>query len=224
MPTPAPTFADLNHAKAVIFDIDNTLTDDVSWLKATELLGASVDRHVDIFDKFSRNQLSYEISKKQLIQLWQGTGNNSKAFWEAMFVEWPLKADAKPLAEYTLGQGYKTALITGSFDLFAEAIARKLAIPSWYANKEMVWGNDSNLTDFHYVRDQAAQKLVHLQEFVNKHGLNVEDCIVIGDGDKDVQLFKATKRGIAVGKDNHALMDVAWKSVDNLSQVKSLLN
>ena len=64
--------------KAVVFDIDNTLTNDVSWLKATELLGASVEKHVDIFDKFSKNKLSYKVSKQQLIQLWEDTGNNNK--------------------------------------------------------------------------------------------------------------------------------------------------
>jgi len=209
--------------KAIILDIDNTLTNDVSWLKATELLGASVEEHIAIFDKFSKNELPYETAKKQLIQLWQDTGNNTKEFWEDMFSKWPLKDDAQGLVEYIAQQGHKTALITGSFDIFAQAIAKKLGISSWYANTEMVWDADGTLVDFHYVRNQAAQKLIHFQEFTKQNSIDAQDCIVIGDGDNDVELFKATKHGIAVGRDNPNLLDVAWKSVDHLSEIETLL-
>ncbi len=160
--------------KAVILDIDNTLTNDISWLKATELLGASVDKHVAIFDKFSKNELPYAAAKKQLIQLWQDTGNNTKEFWEDMFSKWPLKDDARGLVRHVAEQGYKLTLITGSFDIFAQAIAKKLGIPSWYANTEMVWDIDGTLVDFHYVRDQAAQKLIHFQEFIKQNGIDTQ--------------------------------------------------
>lgn len=214
----------MSHAvKAVVLDIDNTLTNDVSWLKATELLGASVEAHVDIFDKFTKHELSYEVSKRQLIQLWEDTGNNNKQFWEAMFLKWPLKSDAQELVDYLHKQGYKTALITGSFDIFAKAIAEKLGIPTWYANTEMIWDTNDELVDFHYVRDQAAQKLVHFEEFIRQNGVKAQDCIVIGDGDNDMELFRATGRGIAVGKDNQNLMSVAWKSVEQLSDIKDVI-
>lgn len=209
--------------KAIILDIDNTLTHDVSWLKATELLGASVDEHVAIFDKFSKNELPYETAKKQLIQLWLDTGNNTKPFWEDMFSKWPLKDDAQGLVDFATEQGYKTALITGSFDIFAQAIAKKVGVPYWYANTEMVWDTDGTLIDFHYVRDQAAQKLVHFQEFIKQHNVDMQDCVVIGDGDNDIELFKVTGHGIAVGKDNPDLLGVAWQSVEHLSEIKSLL-
>ena len=110
------------------------------------------------------------------------------------------------MVDHVLDQDYKTALITGSFDLFAKAIAQKLDIPSWYANTEMIWDEKGNLVDFHYVRDQAAQKLIHLQQFTKQHGIHIEDCIVIGDGDNDVEIFKATKNDIAVGTDNRDLL------------------
>lgn len=210
--------------KAVIFDIDNTLTDDVSWLKVTELLGASVEAHIDIFDKFTKNELSYEVSKRQLIQLRQDTGNNTKSFWEGILADWPLNPEAKPLVDYVVAQGYKIALVTGSLDIFAASVARQLSVPSWYANTEMTWDDEGNLVDFHYVRDQAAQKLVHLTEFTKQHDIALHDCIVIGDGDNDIEIFKATGRGIAIGKDNPVLMNVAWKNVENLHEIKNIIH
>jgi phosphoserine phosphatase len=208
--------------KAVVLDIDNTLTNDVSWLKATELLGGSVDEHIAIFDKFSKKELPYETAKAQLIRLWQATGNNTQSFWQDMFSDWPLKDDAQQLVDYFLTHNLKVTLITGSFDIFAAAIATKLGISSWHANTETVWGTDGTLIDFHYVRDQAAQKLVHFRQFIQQNNIDAAECMVIGDGDNDIELFKITGHGIAVGKNNQALLDVSWKFVDRLAEIKAI--
>lgn len=207
--------------KAVIFDIDNTLTEDVSWLRVTELCGASPAVHQGIFDRFRAGELSYIDSKRQLIQLWHETGNARKVFWNEMFAAWPLKDDAKPLIAFLQETGYEIALITGSMDLFASAIAKKLGIQHWYANTELVWNSEGNLVDFHYVRDQAAQKLLHLKDFVRQQGIALDNCVVVGDGDNDKELFRATKRGVAVG-DSADLRDLAWKSVVNLAEIEDL--
>lgn len=209
--------------KAVVYDIDNTLTDDVSWLKVTGLLGASVAAHEDIFSRFSRHELPYDDAKAQLIRLWQDTGKANKPHWEKMFADWPLKHDAGTLVDYTHQQGYKTALITGSLDLFAEAVARKLGIAHWYANTELVWSEAGELIDFHYVRDQAGQKLLHLKDFTDSVGIAVQDCAVIGDGDNDIELFRATGHGIAVSSSNAQLLGLAWHSADTLTDVIPIL-
>ena len=107
--------------KAVIFDIDNTLTSDVSWLKITELLGAPVSAHEDIFEKFSAGKLSYPEAKERLLKLWQATGKADKTEWQRLFADWPLDEAAASLVRYLQTEGYKTAIITGSVDLFAQA-------------------------------------------------------------------------------------------------------
>ena len=37
--------------KVVVFDIDGTLTDEISWLKMTESLGADPQKHQQIYEK-----------------------------------------------------------------------------------------------------------------------------------------------------------------------------
>lgn len=210
--------------KAVAFDIDNTLTDDVSWLRITELLGASVATHEDIFDRFSRRELSYPEAKRLLIELWQQTGKARKSHWEALFASWPLKDGAVELITQLHEEGYPTALITGSVDLFAHTIARRLHVPHWYANTTLVWDADGQLTDFHYIRDQAAQKLLDLKLFVSAVGVPVEQCAVVGDGPNDLETFRATGHGIAVHSSSSVLQEAAWKQVDSLAEVVPLLN
>lgn len=209
--------------KAVALDIDNTLTNSVSWLRVTELLGASVATHEAIFDRFSRRELPYAEAKRQLIALWQQTGQARRAHWKALFAEWPLADGAAQLIGQLHQRGYTTALITGSVDLFAETIARRLHIPHWYANTKLIWNEEGLLTDFQYVRDQAAQKLQDLTLFATAAGITVTECAAVGDGSNDLEIFRATGHGIAVGPTDPALQAAAWRTVSTLGHVLAAL-
>jgi HAD superfamily phosphoserine phosphatase-like hydrolase len=136
--------------KAVVFDVDNTLTDSVSWLRITECLGVSVKEHSEIFDKFLQGSLSYDEAKSKLINLWRSSGKANKVYFESMFSNWPLLDDANSLIDYVLEKDWQVAIITGSVDLFALAIARKLHIPHWYANTTLLWDDSGKLIDFVY--------------------------------------------------------------------------
>lgn len=209
--------------KAVVFDIDGTLTYEVSWLKITELLGASVSEHEQIFDLFLKDKLTYEEAKRQLIDLWQSTNNANRPYLSALFDEWVLQDDAQELVDYLHSNNYITVLITGSVDLFAQKIAEKLSIKNYYANTQLIWDNQQNLIDLHYERDQARKKLAQFRAFVGKHGLPPSECVVVGDSENDIELFKLTNHGIAVSGAKDELQAVAWKQVNSLSGIKVIL-
>ena len=210
--------------EAVIFDIDNTLTDDVSWLRSTELMGADPGVHRQIFEKMLQNELTYEQAKAQLIQLWRDTGNANHDYWQSMFVNWPLKQGAVELVNHAQSMGLQTAIITGSYDLFAAAIAKKLNIGHYYANTLTRWDEEGNLLDFDYTREQAARKLEHLRKFCTVAGIAMEQCVAVGDGENDVEIFKATRHGIAVSSEHQPLVDVAEHVVGSLTEVAPLLS
>jgi phosphoserine phosphatase len=76
-------------AKAIIFDIDGTLSPEISWLALTRDLGASVDEHIRIYTDLKQGRIDYPESKRQLINLWRATGNANKAFFQKLFENWP---------------------------------------------------------------------------------------------------------------------------------------
>ena len=80
--------------ETIIFDVDGTLSDEISWLKLTDGLGASSETHAQIFAEFKSGKLSYPEAKHELILLWQNTGNANKPYMEEMFRSWRLKEDA----------------------------------------------------------------------------------------------------------------------------------
>lgn len=210
--------------KAIIFDIDGTLSPEVSWLALTRDIGASVDEHIRIYEDYKAACITYEESKQQLIGLWRATGNANKVFFQKLFESWPLVPSAKQIVE-TARPHHVLCLITGSMDIYAEIVARKLGIEHWYANTILHWNEQEELIDMDYELKQAGQKLEHFTEFYKSQNLTPKDCIVVGDGENDLELFKLSGKGVLILGDEKAeeYRRYAWKVVANLRELEDIL-
>ena len=96
-----------------------------------------------------------------------------------------------------------------------------MCIDDYYASAELIYDESGLLTNFEYSIDQSAIKLVQLQRFCRQYDLSMKECIVVGDGDNDVDIFKATGRGVYIeaDKSSEKLRKVAWKYATNLNEI-----
>jgi HAD superfamily phosphoserine phosphatase-like hydrolase len=212
----------LESVKAVIFDVDGTLTDHISWLNITSGLGADHLVHKRIFDDMKTGITTYPEAKTLLIELWQATGNANRSFMEQMFESWTIKHDAEDVITYLKGK-YTVCLMSGAVDLYIQILAEKLGIKNWYANTELIWDATGRLTDFNYFVDQATKKVEHFHEFAQINGLTEDMCVAIGDGDSDMKLFEVIK-GIAVNSEPNAELEALAKvKIEELSELKGIL-
>lgn len=215
--------------KAVVFDIDGTLSPVLSWLDFTKALGASVDRHQQIFHDYREEHITYEQSREQLIGLWQSTGRAEHSIMQKIFDAWPLDPVAPELIKSLRERHIQICLITGSFDTYAATVGRRLGVKHWYANTEFIFDEAGQLMSYNYVRDQAAEKLKQFQKFLAASSLTATDCLAVGDGPNDIELFKATGRGIfiepAFDRDDLAgIRAAAWRRVSSLADVRAIIN
>lgn len=122
-------------------------------------------------------------------------------------------------------KGYKTCIITGSVQQYAEYVAHKLAIDDVYASAKLKYNDNDQLIDFEYSINQSTVKLQQLTDYCEKYELNFSDCIVVGDGDNDMDIFTATGRGIYLDTpySSEKLKSVAWKTATDLSQVLEII-
>lgn len=206
----------------IILDVDGTLSEEISWFKLTQGLGASREEHVLIFDRFEQSLLSYPEAKRRLIQLWQNTGNANRNYMEKIFRSWSLKKDAEETVDY-LKKAYRLCLISGAVDLYVQIVAEKLGVVDWYANTELIWNENGELVDFNYEADQAGKKLQQFGEFMEKHQIAKDKCAVVGDGDSDIALFRELRYGIAVNKNPcPELESLAFKTIKELAELKKI--
>jgi len=140
--------------KAIIFDIDGTLTPGNSWMAFTNDLGASVNDHMSIYKNHLDGVIGLDESKEQLLAMWQATDKANKQHIQEIFHTWPIRPEAKPLVTWLKDQGYLVCLITGSVGLYAEHIASELGIDDYYANADLFFDEAGNLSSFHYTANQ----------------------------------------------------------------------
>ncbi len=210
--------------KAIIFDIDGTLSPEISWTALTRDLGASVEDHIAIYQQYKKRQTDYAESKRQLIDLWQATGNASRNYFVSLFEGWPLAPEAPSIVE-RLAKKYSLCLITGSMDLYAQTVAQKLHVADYYANTTLHWDATGNLMDMDYELNQAKRKLEQFLSYCSLNGIKPEDCIVVGDGDNDIALFEASGRGVAIGSEiPESLRNVSWRTVQTLDELPALVS
>lgn len=215
----------MNNVKAVIFDIDGTLSPENSWTAFSRDLGSSVAEHLAIYQDHLAGNIGLDESKRMLLKLWLATGRANKQNIEQMFASWPLRDDAQQVIEWLKHKGIRVCLITGSVDLYAQHIAERLDVSDYYANAKLVFDDNGNLENFDYTTDQAEVKLQQLREFCAKYDLREDECIAVGDSDNDIELFRHTGRGVLINDGNVAveLKQSTWQTIVQLGELKRLL-
>ena len=116
-------------------------------------------------------------------------------------------------------------MITGSLDIFAELIAKKVGINVWYANGNTKWDKNGNLVNFSFNPEQAEHKIVQLKDYLQKNKLKASECVVVGDSGNDIGLFKFTGNGVVMRTESweDEFGEIAWRAVDELSELKEIL-
>jgi HAD superfamily phosphoserine phosphatase-like hydrolase len=209
--------------RAVVLDIDGTLSPQLSWLALTRDLGASVAEHSRIYEDYKKGLITYSESKRRLIGLWRSTGNANRQFLEMIFENWPLVDDALSIVKW-LKERYTVCIITGSVDAYAKVITDKLGVDYWYANTKLEW-RKGQLIGYDYHLDQAVKKLEQFQEFCASQELKPTQCIIVGDSENDLKLFDYSHRGILVGSNSpEEYRQHAWKVIDSLKELPTILN
>ncbi len=211
--------------KAVIFDIDGTLTEQNSWTAFTRDIGGSVAHHLAIYHDHIEGRIGLDESKRKLLKMWQATGKANKQQIEKTFSGWPIKPEARVLIDWLKKEGYIVCLITGSVGMYAKNVADQLGIDDYFSNAELYFDEGEELINFHYTANQAEVKLEQFKNFCKTKGLRAEECVAVGDDDNDIELFRHTGRGILVEGEKVAdeLRQAAWKTINTLSEVKDLL-
>src|SRR3989338_306828 len=213
--------------KAVIFDIDGTLTEDRSWVRMTEGVGGSVLYNNKTFKNWREGKITEKETHERLISNWSLCG---KGFYKDIFSilnKTPFRPDVKETIKYLKDKGYLVCAITGSFDTYAKIICEELEIPSWFAITKLIWDEDGKLIDLETVKDDEAKlkKIDFFKQYCLKNNLQHSECVPVGDSENDTDLFKLTKNGVAIRTEfeKKELEQIAWKKIDHLIQLKEIL-
>lgn len=208
--------------KAIILDVDETLTDRVTWYELTEKLGGSTYQHADLFMKYLEGKISYQTVKSELFKIWNTNGPVSKSQLLEIFQNIQIKGEAVSLLRNLQDHGYELCLISGSIQMFIEKLGERLDIKHTYGNSRLIFDQNDIWTNLEYTKEESQLKVEQFHHFLEKTGYKPEECIAIGDGENDIDLFREIP-GIAINSRSEHLQELAWRSVKYLPRISQVL-
>lgn len=213
----------MNKLKLICFDVDETLVDGTSWFLLTKGLGCSLQKHIDIFNRATKGEISFIEGERILTKMYKESGNATRKFIRNLFSGIKPKPEVGKIISYLKKKNYKIYLISGAIDVYVEEIAKKLEVDGFYANSSLGFTENGFLEKIYYRDNQGEVKVEQLNKLIRKLGISMNDVVFVGDSDNDVEVFKKTGHGVAVEPSSQKLKSVAWKAIDSLEQIKGIL-
>ncbi len=209
--------------KIVCFDIDGTLTERSSWIGLGEGLGCSAEEVKNNYLDAASGKMSFVEAAEQLKRMFLRNENATRENIKKIFEAINLRPESYEIVEYLKSKNYPVYLISGAINTYVEIVAERLKVTGFYANADLEFDENEMLEKINYRDEQGEVKLDQVKELIEKYNIEKGELTLIGNGTNDVEVFKYTGRGIAVYPDAPIVVETAWKSINNLPEIKTIL-
>ena len=177
--------------KLVVLDLDNVLIDTETIDEIAAMKG--IEEEIgEITLKAMQGELPYEESIRQRVRMLEGISIDEI---NKKMDTLPFNPGAVETATKLKQMGYKTAIITGGFDVIALKVKEK--INADYAFYNTLEVEDGKLTGEVTGPLVTQDKVDVLKDLIQELGITLDECAAVGDGANDLEMIKNVKLGIA---------------------------
>ena len=178
--------------RLLIADMDSTIvtTETLDELAAHAGLH---DRVAAITRRSMNGEIDFAAALRERVGLLRGLKLDAlEQTWAAT----SLMHGAAELVATMRAHGATTALVSGGFTDFTSRVAAQLGFDAHRANTLLDDGHALTGQVGEPILDQTA-KLAALRELAGAHGLDLTDCLAVGDGANDLAMIRAAGLGVA---------------------------
>jgi len=178
--------------RLVCFDMDSTLIEQEVIDELAKEAGVG-DKVAEITERAMQGELDFQQSFRARVALLKGL--DAKVLPQ-IAERLTVTEGAERLISTLKSLGYKTAILSGGFQYFAEFLQEKLDIDEVHANiLDVENGVVTGEVKGHIV--DGARKAYLLTELVGKMGISPEQAIAVGDGANDLPMLSIAGLGVA---------------------------
>jgi len=177
--------------KLVVFDLDNVIIDAEAIDEIGKLMGVE-EKTMELTKRAMEGEMDFKESIEERVKLLKGARVDDI---KKLAHKLPLMKGAKETIQQLKEKGYKIATITGSFDIVADIIGKKLNLDYMICNK--LHHKHGILTG--EVSGPLVKKTKYeiLQRLLEDEGFSFGECVAVGDGANDMSMIESAKLGIA---------------------------
>lgn len=181
-----------NNKRLIIFDMDSTLIRSEVIVEMATDFGVGDQVH-EITEKAMNGEIDFDESLRQRVALLKGMPKSSL---KGILNKIELNEGVTEFISTVKSLGYKTAIISGGFNFFANAFKEKLHIDYAFSNElEFSEGLLTGKLKGSIVNAEKKAMLVEL--LAQQENINLEQVVAIGDGANDLQMLAKAGLGIA---------------------------
>lgn len=210
----------MKRKKLICFDLNKTLIEENTWYNLNLAMGMTPSEDAKLCKLYENRKITYNKWQKELEKIYIKSGKATKENILTEIYKYTYNNGAKEIVRYLKNKGYIVILISGSINLLVERVSKELSIKYYYSNNEFEFDKRGYLRRIICLGNDKTTKVIQLKNICKKLQLSLDDCICIGDGDNDTELFKKSK-GITFR--NSAIEKYAWKVINDLNDLKSIL-
>lgn len=208
--------------KLIAFDMDGTLVEEDScWGVLHRHFGTkeAARRNLELYE---RGGIDYPEFMRRDIALWQPVPTIEQV--KRVLTPFKLAPNVERVVGEVHRRGYQTAVITGGLDFLAGDIARRLGIQHVFANGLAI-DERGRLTGEGIFRVEPRFKHEVLGGLVSKLGINLQQCVAVGDSKYDMNFLKHAGLGVAIGADSELakVADIVIQDFEHLPQLLDYL-
>lgn len=211
-------------ARLVVFDMDGTLLVNNSWIEVHTAFGLDPAEDQLMLRWYEEKIIDYALWTNLISRVYRTRGHASRQRIREASRRCAIHPLASQLVNKFRERNYEVALLSGGIDLIVEEVANCLKITRFAGNHTIRFDESGSFSCFDIYDSDARFKVSKLLEYCSELGVELKECLCIGDGHNDQDIFAATGRGILVcPADRSPPHNIFWKRVYDLGDVASLL-
>lgn len=210
----------MDDIKLVVFDLNATLIDDDTWPKFQALMGMTETEDLTLWKLNKEGTLPNEYWAHIVNNMYRARSHRTRSEITKTLLDFTYLPHAQEVVS-RIKSRYPVGIISGSPDVLVEHVAKSLDIDLFASNAMLLFDTKDYFQELVMLGEEAQGKVVHLQAFCRRLGIQPDEVVCVGDGDNDLELFRATKHGITFT--GSPIADQAWKTIRDLSELPGVL-
>ncbi|MFC1802197.1 HAD family hydrolase [Patescibacteria group bacterium] len=210
--------------KVICLDLNDTLVKEKTWPNLNFAMGMTPEENTMFYNLHRNSEITYTMWVEIALGIYRNRKNLTQPEIEKITSNYTYFLSAEDLVKY-LKQKYTVVIVSCAMDMLVEKVAKNLGVKhfksltKFFFNK---FGHISQIKVDDRTGDEAKNKVHFLEEICSNLGFKLENCVCIGDGDNDYELFKETK-GITFTYSKEWHKELAWKTVSDLEEIRTIL-